>query len=226
MELGRWSAQKITRITKRYRDLKKFMADVLDGESGLLDAPEESNGAKPIKAFEPDNGILNLESLPVFLNTGKTRDQAVGRFQSLHPYFEAGFLLTDEDDGGSATSLKLKSMFIFGKVFEPQKDNRPQLRLSLPECEVGHVYRGRSMQVLCEFRLESVSRLAESSTFLFSLRNGVKVLLLCSRPGPWQALAIENAFHVLSQIERSAEKTRRKSDPAAKSGEKSFSNTR
>ena len=190
MELGRWGRVKLSRLSKGYRELTKFMTDVLDGERSLLD---NGNEAAPID-YEVRGDFARILADPS-LKGLKGKGLWIELFDRFAPYFEAGFLLR-----GQGEEVVLESMFIFGKLYRSDAGAKPALSLGLPLLPDGHVYSGRADAVLRLFKLDKVARLKDTSAFAVSPVQGTQIVLICGRPRLWQLDALEEAVRVIAAL--------------------------
>ena len=193
MDLTRWGILKISRLTKKYRNLQDFLGQVLEGERTLVEAP--ASGATEVK-FTVRNDIDKL-----FLPVAKKASGPEGHLERLAPYFEAGFLLQVKiERGGHAPTHHLKNMFLFGHSFEPSEaQDGMRVDLKLPIIARDNVIWGRVRPVLAAFGLESISSLNGADAFAMSPKPGWVFVLVCNRPYPWQLDVIEKAYKYLSE---------------------------
>ena len=192
MEIGRWSLKKISSLSSGYRDLAKFLAEVLDGERDLI-----GGGAPGAVSFEVRGDFERVleDASPLPLQGEKQR---LAVFSLLAPYFEAGFLLRTNSEDSSQVALE--SMFIFGRVYQAGAMQKPLLSLCFPDFKSGHVYRGRSEAVMRAFHLEALDRLKDAAAFALSPRAGTAIVLICNRPRLWQLSALEEVVRVVSTL--------------------------
>ncbi len=193
MEISRWGFDKISRISDRYRHLRDFLADVLEGERTLI--KDQKGKEQPAPAFEIASDVERIE-WSTRLTGVRAADRPVVVFKALAPFFEAGFCLREAE----TNELTLESMFLFGRVFLPPAKEAPVVDLPLPALESGTVFRGRSSAVLRVFKLEGLAQLHQASTFAFSPEKGIVYLLVCGRPHPWQLTAIEKAHLAVTNM--------------------------
>ena len=185
MDLSRWGFDRLLRLSNRYRNLKTFLAEILDGERSLV---EGESPAQIEEAFEVRDGFETIEA-PYKL---RDQDRVGAVFRALAPCFEAGFLVRRcLKTAGESEAVELESMFVFGRVFTPSSEEVPRYEMKLPIFDPERVFRGRAPAVLAPFRLDRVSRLSDASAFAFAPQPGVYIVLICGRPHLWQIAAIE-----------------------------------
>lgn len=192
MDLNRWGLQKFTRLSDRYRNFQEFLGQVLEGERPLL---HEGANQAPEAPFTVRSDIEKLLQTPV-PSRGLQNRRVESVFESLAPYFEAGFLVK----GGPETGSRLQEMFIFGHVFIPPEAEGATCELPLPPMRPEQVFKGMVKPVLRSFKLDTIRTLSEASVFLFQPQVGVYILLVCNRPHPWQLGMIEKTHAVLRDL--------------------------
>ncbi|HVK62674.1 MAG TPA: hypothetical protein VM432_14040 [Bdellovibrionales bacterium] len=179
MELSRLFPKPLSELGHRYRNLREFLAEVLEGNRSLLGEDEKQNALPP---FQVSNQFEKLEKIPV-----KNR-AIVQRFSDLAPYFEAGAYLSQT---GKVT--KLNGLFVEGKVFVNENE-APPIQLNLSQLKPGKIVKGRSESVLRALGLDEAKRFADADAFAFSPSKGSIIVLICNRPALWQNDALEAAF--------------------------------
>lgn len=191
MDLSRWSLERLSRFADRYRELKIFLADVLDGERVLSENPEEEASRAHFEVCSDFSVLRKLEAR----RAQNEAERAGIVFGELASFFEAGFFLRSSVKTGKAKAsyVELESMFVFGRVFSPDRKERPRFEMKLPSGEPFRVFKGYTAAVLKPFRLDSSKRLRDASAFTFSPYPDLHFILICSRPQLWQVSAIEEA---------------------------------
>ena len=175
------------RIAKKSRAMFNYVSELLDGERSLL-GEDEQTAEQPYEARADVEAILRQ---PLQTRDPRKRNQAL--FESLNPFFEAGFLLTKTHGKWFATS-----MFLYGKKFEmPEKTRVP---FPVPQVPIFGVIKGRSPAVLKAFELDGVASLRDSSAFLFSIDANTIYLLVSEKPEPWLDALIGNTRSVLNVL--------------------------
>ncbi len=178
---------KLSKWSDRARNFQEYLGDILEGERELIQ--EVPSAATPAPVFTVRNDLETAQLLP-------SRGRSAGieqKFAALAPFFEAGFIF--EEKKGSAP--RLRSMFLFGSVFNPQGST--EISVAIPPSGFEGVKRGRIGPLLRAFRLEKLRSLQDASVFAISVRRGVVVLLVCNRPHPWQVGVMEKAHDLLKQ---------------------------
>ena len=185
----------LSKITDHARLFHDFLGDILEGDRELISESQHKTSKPHATPFVVRNDIESLLRLP---SRGKTNFIFEQRFAELTPYFESGFLFS-ENRGAYA----LQSMFLFGQTFVPQakSDAVPQRHLQklLPKPSFDGVLRGRVTPLLKSFRLEALTSLHDADVFALAPKPGSLVLLVCNRPHPWQVGVMEAAHAILTQ---------------------------
>lgn len=196
MDLNRWGLQKFTRLSARYRNFQEFLGQVLEGERSLLENSGTRGGAEDAEEpFSVRDDIERLLQTPV-PSRGQQSRRAESIFESLAPFFEAGFLVK----GGPESGGRLLEMFMFGRVFVPPEPEGAAVHLPLPAMRPDQVFKGPVKPILRSFKLETIRTLHDASVFLFAPKPGVYFLVICDRPHPWQLGMIEKTQMVLSEL--------------------------
>lgn len=194
MELGRWSIGAITRVSDRYRELKDFLVEVLEGERTLLDQAPTGQPAE----FQ----VASIASL-LFQPINAARLSAEFRqelFAQLTPYFLGGFLLRPmESLPDGQTHLEVESMFVLGRQFHSVAGQSSiGFKLRLPNLSTGKVYRGRVAPLLNILHLDQLNLLKSGDAFLLSPDGQMIIVLVCGRAPLWQSEAIEKVYTALA----------------------------
>jgi hypothetical protein len=190
MDIGRWSLEKVSKLTDRYRGFHQFVGDVLETSPGVAAPQRETkfsvqNDVEKILELKKPGRVPKLEAV----------------FKALTPYFEAGFLIENSADAVTAEVMSsLRSMFLFGHSFSPSETDDMPVRLALPSFEKELVVTGRVMPVLKTFELDSFKTLHQASAFAFSPTPGSVIILICNRPHPWQVDLIERTYHSVMEV--------------------------
>lgn len=162
--------------------LVETMTGVLDGEKKLVHSTEVQQKflvqADIEKAFA-------ATSARKFSGEEKWKNL----FTKLTPYFEAGFLLQQNENSWTTSDT-----FVFGKRFAPPKNQPIYFGHRLPQVRVGQMARARGPAVLQSFHLDGIVELKESSAFLLRVSPQIAYLLICNRPGPWQQIFMEKFY--------------------------------
>lgn len=171
MDLGSWGNK-----------IVETMTGVLDGERRLVQ-PTESQ-----QKFLIQDAVQNA-----FVATAARKLSGEEKwkmlFSKLTPYFEAGFLLQQNQNVWTTSDT-----FIFGKRFAPPKNQPIYFGHSLPNVRVGQMARARGIAILQSFHLDGISELKESSGFLLRVSPQIAFVLICNRPGPWQQIFMEKFY--------------------------------
>lgn len=208
MDLSRWSLEKFTRFSDRYRSFQEFLGDVLDGERGYLNEDQAPNVKElPFVVRDDIHRLLEFDSS----SRGFRNRNPVDSFQRLSPFFEAGFLLKCGSVYSSSDPVieaRLIGMFLFGQIFVPPDRDGSVVPLIPPRISRDQVVKGRVAPVLNALQLEGIQELREASVFAFSPEENLSILLVCNRPGPWQVGIIESTHLVINELfDRASEKS-------------------
>lgn len=159
------------------------MTGVLDGERKLVQPTEET-----IQKFQVQDNIEHAFSAQAGKKlNGEEKWKAL--FTKLSPYFEAGFLLMNDQ-----SNWETADTFVFGKKFAPPKNQPIYFGHRLPQVRIGQMARARGTAVLQTYHLDGIVQLKESSAFLVRVSPRIAFLLICNRPNPWQQLFMEKFF--------------------------------
>lgn len=173
------------KIGRKSKDVFEYVSDLLDGERSLLEDENEPSKETP---FETRSDIDSLLNFPIVAKRGRSRSEVL--FQKLSPFYEAGFCLKKSGDAWLVTHF-----FLYGKEFAPEEHQA--VPFHFPEVKAGTVIRGRSAAVLKAFRLDTLSKLKDSNTFLFAAGSQQAYLLLSERPFPWLDELVQDTQLVL-----------------------------
>jgi hypothetical protein len=200
MDLSRWKISRLSprlaQITSRYRDFQEFLGDVLEGERGFSSQTQSGPSASVAPPFSIELDYGKMYSLAPTLRRSSEKNKNLLLLERLAPFFEAGFLVRR-----SIQTHRLRSMFLFGKSFAPNRGQEQSVRLNLPFIPTETVMSGRVRPVLKAFDLEVLlsrhPELLDAQVFAFSLQGeknlDESIILICNRPHPWQQLAVEAA---------------------------------
>lgn len=173
------------RIRKKSKDIFEYVSDLLDGERTLLGDEGDQQKEAP---FETRSDIDRLLNQPLVAKRGRARAEIL--FDRLTPFFEAGFCL--KRVGGEWV---VTNFFLYGKQFSPEEHQSAPF--GLPQVKKGTVVRGRSAPILKAFRLETLSKLADSHAFVFAAGDDHAYLLLSEKPFPWLDELVQDTKLVL-----------------------------
>jgi hypothetical protein len=205
MDFSRWGLpgfQQFSVWSDKYRNFQEFLGEVLEGDRDLLSQADEPAGAgaiaRPAKSdvargeglFAVRSDIESILRSPL-PSRGRSVLKIESTFSDLAPFFEAGFLFSDEG------VVELRSMFIFGRVFVPQGFERTKVPVEFPRSGFAGVLKGRTRPLLAALELQAVKVLQGADAFAISPRPGAVVVLLCSRPHPWQLGVLEKTYQIL-----------------------------
>jgi hypothetical protein len=200
MDFSRWGLpgfQKFSTWSDKYRNFQEFLAEVLEGDRDLL--PHASAGACAVDqrdSFRVESPFSVRSDIETVLRSplpsrGRSALKIDSVFADLAPFFEAGFLFSD--DG----VVELRSMFLFGRVFVPQGFERTKVPVELPGSGFAGVLKGRTRPLLAALGLQTVKLLHGMDAYAISPRPGTVVVLLCNRPHPWQFGMLEKTHEIL-----------------------------
>lgn len=179
MDFGSWG-QKIV----------ETMTGVLDGDRQLVQPSEDLK-----QKFQVQDDVENtFKAFSVRKLNGEDKWKSL--FQRLTSHFEAGFLLTQEQNQWTTADT-----FVFGKRFAPPKNQPIYFGHRLPQVRVGQMARARGPAVLQSFHLDGIVQLKESSAFLIRVSPQVAFLLICNRPGPWQQIFMEKFYDSYAKLQ-------------------------
>ncbi|MES2965364.1 MAG: hypothetical protein V4760_15885 [Bdellovibrionota bacterium] len=186
MDLSRLNMKSLTRLGRRYRNFREFLAQVLEGERSLVDPKAEIQNEEPEFARNDEVDRVTRE-LAKIASSGRATVPAV--FAVLAPFFEVGFSL--RRDGGA---LVLEQMFLLGRVFTPPGVREPEVDFGLVGEKVEGVLRGRVAPILREAELENFKTLMAADALAFEPATDRLFVLISDRPHPWQVGMIETVY--------------------------------
>lgn len=182
MDLSRFSLSSLSRLKNRYRNLREYLADVLEGERHFINTGDPN--AEPIAPFEVSRDQSRMEKTLSTVRGGSVSSV----LETLAPYFDAGFAL----EGPNVN--RISSMFLTGQFFETPRGQSIEVDLRLGGLVGEGVVRGRTEPVLRALRLEGVERLRGCEVFAFSPVKNVIFILFDQRPQVWQVGFLESAY--------------------------------
>lgn len=187
MDLSRLNISSLGRLGKRYKNLREFLAQVLEGERHLLDPKAEVSDDTPEFHRSDDTNAVKRD-LTKLIASG--RSDVANVFGALAPFFEVGFSLRREHG-----ELKIESMFLMGRVFVPPGVTEPTVDFGLSDRAISGIERGRVSPLLKEANLENLSStLSEADALAFEPKAGRVFVLVSDRPHPWQVGMIESVY--------------------------------
>lgn len=186
MDLSRLNIPSLARLGTRYKNLREFLAQVLEGERTLLDPQAEVRIEEP--EFERNDDVTRVSHELAKLGAND-RATVSSVFSVLAPFFEVGFSLRRE-----GPSLKIEAMFMLGRVFTPPGAREPEVDFGLGEASIEGVWRGRVAPLLREAHLDNLSSLKSGDALAFEPAPGRVFVLVSDRPHPWQVGMIEAAY--------------------------------
>lgn len=207
MDFDRWGLQKLIHLKDRYSDFRDFLAEILEGDRSLVSdysknestrghsevALSDEQNIAPAFQVRNDMRVLLAQPLPVG-RKGTIKVEAL--FESLAPFYEAGFLLCRSSDG----KIRLRSTFVYGQKYSASEKAGIIVDVSLPDHCNGGIKSGRIKPLLKSLNMDSIQSLHDSAVFIFEPIENEFFVLVCGRAGPWQMNAIEETFLVVNEI--------------------------